>query len=171
VVGKEITGLPRRINRRIQTDGGGGGDVAAGIPVDWIEESSRNIVSPRTTRGLGRRRRRHVGSQKLFKVFPFIALLYRTIRRRRLAARTNPPAGHACKPNSRVSNGRRGKKIYIYPSVISNHITTTAPTVAAGYFAGILRRRVCNGEAVRCCRRAACVGPESKLRGISISHP
>jgi len=73
VVGKEITGLPRRINRRIQTDGGGG--VAAGIPVDWIEESSRAIVSPRTTRGLGRRRR-HVGSQKLFKVFPFIALLY-----------------------------------------------------------------------------------------------
>lgn len=44
VVGKEITGLPRRINRRIQTDGGGGGGggVAAGIPVDWIEESSRN---------------------------------------------------------------------------------------------------------------------------------
>jgi len=127
---------------------------------------ARAIVSPRTTRGLGRRRR-HVGSQKLFKVFPFIALLSHYTSR--LAARTNPPPQRAPrKPNSRVSNGSPGKKKY--PSVISNHIPATAPT-AAGYFAGILRRRVRKGEAVRCCRRAACVVPESKLRGISISHP
>jgi len=70
---------------------------------------ARAIVSPRTTRGLGRRRR-HVGSQKLFKVFPFIALLshyiYVVLRRGQI-----PPPRGALKPNSRVSNGRPGKKI------------------------------------------------------------
>lgn len=136
--------------------------MAAVVPPEFRligSRKARAIVSPRTTRGLGRRRRHHVGgSQKLFKVFPFIALLSHCASSRDAEKSPRGPSV------SRILAFQMAVPAKKYPSVISNHITTTAsttaPTAAAsGYFAGILRRRVCKGEAVRCCRSAACLGP------------
>jgi len=66
MVGKKITGLSvaRRINRRIQTNGEGGEVAVVAVAVVVVppefrligSREVRAIVSPRTTRGLGRRR-------------------------------------------------------------------------------------------------------------------